>query len=232
MNRLFLLSFAFLLLVVSCKNNPASSNASGSDDYQKLYQKSMKLKDLNTAIYAIQMILIQDSTNALRDSLPELYGAVNNIEACMLTNEETLKRYPKEEKFLNIKILCLQQVGDMNGQFVLLEQLYQQTKKPQYIAQMASLQLAAGDSKEAIKTIDYIINEFQGNKTDSLDIFLDEQNKQKVPVLAAAYNMKGYVFMQRKDIKNAKEMYFKALEIYPEFEMPKRNLEAIFARKY
>lgn len=232
MNRLFLLPIALLLLVVSCKNNTESSKANMNNDYQKLYEKSMKLKDLHTAIYAIQMILIQDSTNALRDSLPELYGAVNNIEACMLTNEETLKRYPKEEKFLNIKILCLQQVGDMNGQFVLLEQLYQQTKKPQYIAQMASLQLAGGQAKEAMKTIDFILAEYKNNKTDSLDIFLDETTKQKVPVMAAAYNMKGYVYMQKKDINNAKEMYFKALEIYPEFEMPKRNLEAIFARKY
>jgi tetratricopeptide (TPR) repeat protein len=110
--------------------------------------------------------------------------------------------------------------------------LYQQTKKPQYIAQRASLQLAGGQAKEAMNTINFILEEFKNNKTDSLDIFIDEQNKQKVPVLAAAYNMKGYVYMQRKDITNAKEMYFKALEIYPNFEMPKRNLEAIFARKY
>jgi tetratricopeptide (TPR) repeat protein len=178
------------------------------------------------------MILLTDSTNALRDSLPELYGAINNIEACMVTNEETLKRYPNDEKFLNIKVLYLQQLGDMDGQFILLEKLYQQTKKPQYIAQMASLQLAGGQAKEAMNTINFILEEFKNNKTDSLDIFIDEQNKQKVPVLAAAYNMKGYVYMQRKDITNAKEMYFKALEVYPNFEMPKRNLEAIFARKY
>jgi tetratricopeptide (TPR) repeat protein len=164
--------------------------------------------------------------------LPELYGAVNNVEACMQTNEDALTRHPKLEKYLNIKVLCLQQIGDMDGQFMLLDQLYKETHKPQYVAQMASLQLAGGQTAEAIKTIDFIISEYKNNKTDSLDIFLDEVNKQKVPVLAAAYNMKGYIYMQKKDITNAKEMYFKALEIYPEFEMPKRNLEAIFARKY
>lgn len=229
--------FVFVALLSACVFTACQS---GSDKtattadvatYQKLYEKSMKLKDLHTAIYAIQMVLMNDSTNNLRDSLPELYGAVNNVEACMQTNEETLKRHPKDEKFLNIKILCLQQTGDMDGQFKLLEQLYKDTKKAQYIAQMASLQLASGDNKEAMKTINFIIDEFKNNKTDSMDIFLDEVNKQRVPVLAAAYNMKGYVYMQRKDIANAKEMYFKALEVYPQFEMPRRNLEAIFARK-
>ena len=232
MKRIIIILSATAIFCISCNrgNKPESVNV--NDNYQKLYEKSMKLKDLHTSIYAIQMILLTDSTNALRDSLPELYGAINNIEACMVTNEETLKRYPNDEKFLNIKVLYLQQLGDMDGQFILLEKLYQQTKKPQYIAQMASLQLAGGQAKEAMNTINFILEEFKNNKTDSLDIFIDEQNKQKVPVLAAAYNMKGYVYMQRKDITNAKEMYFKALEIFPNFEMPKRNLEAIFARKY
>jgi tetratricopeptide (TPR) repeat protein len=232
MKRFLVILSASALLFTACKNGAEQTSTSENDTYQKLYTKSMKLKDLPTAIVAIQMILLNDSTNGLRDSLPELYGAVSNIEACMQTNEDALKRHPKEEKYLNIKVLCLQQVGDFDGQFILLDQLYKQTNKPQYIAQMASLQLAGGQTQEAIKTIDFIISEYKNNKTDSLDIFLDETNKQKVPVLAAAYNMKGYIYMQRKDITNAKEMYFKALEIYPEFEMPKRNLEAIFARKY
>ncbi|MES2558468.1 MAG: hypothetical protein V4590_01920 [Bacteroidota bacterium] len=229
---LFILS-ASALLFAACKNgNQGKPESAENGIYQKLYEKSIKLKDIHTAIYAIQMVLMTDSANSLRDSLPELYGAVNNIEACMQTNEETLKRHPNNEKFKNIKVLCLQQVGDVDGQFLLLEDLYKTTKKPQYIAQIASLQLAAGQTKQAVETIDFIISEFRNNKTDSLDIFLDETNKQKVPVLAAAYNMKGYVYMQKKDITNAKEMYFKALEIYPDFVMPKRNLEAIFARKY
>jgi tetratricopeptide (TPR) repeat protein len=229
---LFFLSTSALLLT-ACKNGGGQSSGNGSDStYHRLYTKSIKLKDLNTAIFAIQMVLLNDSADGLRDSLPELYGAVNNVEACMQTNEDALKRHPNEEKYLNIKVICLRQIGDMDGQFILLDQLYKQTHKPQYVAQMASLQLAGGQTSEALKTINFILEEYKNNKTDSLDIFLDEMNSQKVPVVAAAYNMKGYIYMQRKDITNAKEMYFKALEIYPEFEMPKRNLEAIFARKY
>lgn len=231
MKRTLIMLVAAATIFAACKNNSTPNSANENAQYKMLYEKSIKLKDLHTAICAIQMVLLTDSTNNLRDSLPELYGAVNNIEACMQTNEATLKRHPNEEKFKNIKVLCLQQMGDVDGQFLLLEDLYKTTKKPQYIAQMASLQLAAGEVKEAMKTIDFIITEYKNNKTDSLDIFLDETNKQKVPVVAAAYNMKGYVYMQQKNINKAKEAYFAALEIYPDFVMPKRNLELIFARK-
>jgi tetratricopeptide (TPR) repeat protein len=230
MKRILMMLAAAMTIFTACKDQTTTA-VDANAQYKTLYDKSMKLKDLHTAIYAIQMILITDSTNGLRDSLPELYGGISNIEACMQTNEETLKRHPNEEKFKNIKVLCLQQLGDVDGQFLLLEDLYKTTKKPQYIAQMASLQLASGDVKEATKTVDYIIEEFKSNKTDSLDIFLDETQKQKVPVLAAAYNMKGYILMQQKNINGAKDAYFKALEIYPDFVMPKRNLEMIFARK-
>lgn len=229
---LFILSATALLFTACKEGTQTKTEPTEKNVYEKLYEKSMKLKDIHTAIYAIQMVLMTDSTNGLRDSLPEMYGAVSNVEACMQTNEETLKRYPNEEKFKNIKVVCLRQFGDVDGQFILLEDLYKTTKKPQYIMQMASLQLASGQPKQTLETLDFILEEFKNNRKDSLDIFMDETHSQKVPVVAAAYNMKGYIYMQKKDINTAKEMYFKALEIYPEFEMPKRNLEAIFARKH
>lgn len=228
--RTLIIIFAGMVTLFSCKENntPASSTHA---DYQKLFDRSMAVKDYSTAITAIQFILLTDSTHALRDSLPELYGAVNNVSACLQTVDETLKRHPKEEKFLNLKLLCLQELGRIDEQFAMLRNLYETTNKPQYIAQIASIQVATGNMNDARETIDTILVKYKDSK-DSLDVFVDETNKQKVPVTAAAWNMKGYIYMQQKNIDKAKECYFKALEIYPNFMMPRRNLEMIFARKY
>jgi tetratricopeptide (TPR) repeat protein len=92
--------------------------------------------------------------------------------------------------------------------------------------------VATGNAREALKITERILTEFKNNKTDSLDVMIDERNRQKVPVLAAAHNMRGYIFMQQKNINKAKEEFFAALEIYPDYVMPKQNLEMIFARKY
>lgn len=232
-NYLILATALFALAACNPKSNqPASEVNEGSSvsTYKQLYEKSMKLKDLHTAITAIQLILLEDSTNGLRDSLPELYGAVNNLQACMQTNEASMKRHPGEEKYKNIKVLCLQQMGDLDGQFALLKDLFETTNKPQYVAQIAAIQISTGNLKDARETVDMILEKYD-KSNDSLEVFLDESNKQLVPVKAAAWNMKGYIYMQQKNIEKAKEAYFKALEIYPDFVMPKRNLEAIFARK-
>jgi tetratricopeptide (TPR) repeat protein len=207
-----------------------SDENSKTAEYQQLYERSMKIKDLQTAITAIQLILLEDSSSTLRDSLPELYGAVNNLDACMATNEEALKRNPNSEKYKNIKVLCLQQIGDLDGQFTLLKDLFETTDKPQYLAQIAAIQIATDNLKDANETIDLMMTKY-AKSTDSLEVFVDERRKQMVPVIAAAWNMKGYIYMQQKNISKAKDAFFAALEIYPDFVMPKNNLEAIFARK-
>lgn len=225
--------FLAVVAITSC-NQPATTVQShdqvNNTSYLRLYEQSMKIKDLHTAIAAIQLILLTDSSNNLRDSLPELYGAVNNLPACMETNEAALKRNPGSEKYKNIKVLCLQQTGDLNGQFMLLKELFETTNKPQYLAQIAAIQIATDNLRDANETIDLMIGKF-ANTTDSLEVFIDEVNKQMVPVKAAALNMRGYIYMQQKNINKAKDAFFAALEIYPDFVMPKKNLEAIFARK-
>ncbi len=224
-----------MIAFAACNQNQTENTSTKSESdnitrFRKLYDKSMAMKDIQTAITAIQFILLEDSTNGLRDSLPELYGAVNNLPACMQTNEESLKRYPTNEKYKNIKVLCLQQTGDLDGQFALLKELFETTNKPQYVAQIAAIQISTGNLKDANETVNLILEKYNDSK-DSLEVFIDENNKQQVPVKAAAWNMKGYIYMQQKNIEKAKDAYFKALEIYPEFVMPKRNLEAIFARR-
>ncbi|MFA6260705.1 MAG: tetratricopeptide repeat protein [Bacteroidia bacterium] len=230
--RTYLILGILLVSSISCNYSldVKSDENSKTAEYQQLYERSMKIKDLQTAITAIQLILLEDSSSTLRDSLPELYGAVNNLDACMATNEEALKRNPNSEKYKNIKVLCLQQIGDLDGQFTLLKDLFETTDKPQYLAQIAAIQIATDNLKDANETIDLMMTKY-AKSTDSLEVFVDERRKQMVPVIAAAWNMKGYIYMQQKNISKAKDAFFAALEIYPDFVMPKNNLEAIFARK-
>lgn len=223
-----------ILTLFACQqanNTGADTKSVPNDTYMRLFEQSMKMKDFNSAITAIQFILLQDSNNMLRDSLPELFGAVNNLPACLAATDAAILRHPKEEKYKNIKVLCLQQTGDMDGQFALLQELFETTGKPQYVSQIAAIQISTGNLKDAGETVDMILEKYKNSK-DSLEVFLDETRKQSVPVQAAAWNMKGYLYMQQKNIEKAKEAYFKALEIYPDFVMPKRNLEAIFDRRH
>jgi tetratricopeptide (TPR) repeat protein len=229
MKQTFVLLFSALLFAASCSQNGNNtvSKANPTDEYMRLYEQAMKTKDYQSAITAIQYLIIGDSTHPYRDSLPELFGAVNNIEACMQATEGAMVRHPQDEKFKTIMLLCLQQIGDFESQFVLLNDLYEQTGKPEYIIQIATIQIQVGQLKQAAKTIDTMMAEFKNSK-ETIEVMRDENSKQRVPIMAALWNMKGYTYLQMKNIDKAKEAFFKALEIDDKFEMPKRNLNMIF----
>jgi tetratricopeptide (TPR) repeat protein len=89
------------------------------------------------------------------------------------------------------------------------------------------MQIQTGQLKQASKTIDELMKEFKNSK-ELIEVVKDENSKQRVPIMAALWNMKGYTYLQMKNIDKAKEAFFKALEIDEKFEMPKRNLNLIF----
>lgn len=222
----------FTIIFAACgdKTSGNADSANENEKYVELYKRSLAMKDFTTSIHAIQMILLTDSTNSLRDSLPELFGAISNLEACMLATEQAMIRHPQNEKFQKIMLVCMQQIGDTEGQFALLNNLYEKSGKVEYLIQIATIQLQGGQIQEASKMVDKLMREFKTSK-DSIDVFIDNTKQQKVPLMAALWNMKGFIYMQQKNIDKAKEAYFKALEIYPEFEMPKNNLNMIFDKR-
>lgn len=210
-------------LLVSCNKQPATNNTA---QLENLYKKSIVLKDVPTAITAVQLILLQDSTNNLRDSLPGMYLAVQNIDACLATTEESLKRTPDNEELLKYKLLCLEQTGEADKMFELSENLYKKTGKAEYIYKVASVQLVTGKFDEASKTIDEMMTKYKDSK-DSVDIFIDQAQSQRVPVVAACWNMRGYMQIQTQKYQQAAESYQKAIQIFPDFVMARRNLQQL-----
>ncbi len=225
--RVFLSTVAAAALTLTaCNNsdNPAS-NAS-IQKLEKLYKTSYDLKDVPTAITAVQLILTHDSTNNLRDSLPSMYLAVQNIDACLTTTEAALKRHPENEEYNKYKMLCLEQIGKADELFTLAKNLYDKTGKAEYIYKIASVQLVTGKFDEASKTISDMMEKYKNTK-DSVDIFIDQSQSQRVPIIAACWNMKGYLYIQTQKYQQAGEAYQKAIQTFPDFVMARRNLQQL-----
>jgi tetratricopeptide (TPR) repeat protein len=83
-----------------------------------------------------------------------------------------------------------------------------------------------GKLDEASKIVDEIMAKAPDSK-DSLDIFVNEQQKQKVPILAATLNFKGYIYAQNRNLPEAKKYFEAAIKAYPDFVMARRNLQQI-----
>lgn len=221
--RIMLTLGAAAALLASCNNQTSTSNTA---QLEKLYRTSYDLKDIPTAITAAHLILAQDSTNGLRDSLPAMYMAVQNVDACLATTEDALKRKPEDEELLKYKLLCLEQMGEVDQLFELANALYAKTGKAEYIYKVASVQLVTGKLKEASNTIAEMQEKYKDSK-DSVDIFIDQAQSQRVPVTAACWNMRGYMHIQNQKYQQAAEAYEKAIQIFPDFVMARRNLQQL-----
>ncbi|MEI7978487.1 MAG: hypothetical protein WCI53_06555 [Bacteroidota bacterium] len=214
-----ILSICVIASLASC-NNKTESNL--KNNYKKLFDKSMNSKDFQTAIVAAQLLLIEDSTQFVySDTLPELYAATNNIMACNDAAEAALKRNPKSERLLLIKALCAEQMGKVDEQMSLYNQLYAINKKPEYLYRITAAHFGAGNF-EAVDNNIKELDELALTSKDSIDFMLSESEKQKVPLKAALLNMKAVMAVQKdRDVVKAKKYFEAAIREYPDFIVAK-----------
>jgi tetratricopeptide (TPR) repeat protein len=208
-----------ITLLFACNNN----NNTPAVDYEKLYLHSMEVKDYQTAIVAAQAILQADSAKQpYLDTLPELYASVRNYAATEVYTDKVLSRRPNEEKFLQLKALCLQEAGKGMELLDFYNKLFVSTGKITYLYQVATIQVAAGDMKGAEASVKSLEEKMLNNK-DSVDFMLSETEKQLVPLRAAVYNVKAYMSAQNKDLMGAKKNFELALKEFPDFIAAQQN---------
>ncbi len=213
-----IIAICVFLSINSCNNK--SSNA--IESYKKLFDKSMNSKDFPTAIVAAQLILIDDSTEVLyADTLPELYAATNNIYACNDAATNALKRNPKSERYLLIKALCAEQLGNMEEQMSIYNQLYAINKKPEYLYRITAAHFGSANF-QAVENNLKELDEMAKNSKDSIDFMISESEKQKVPLKAALLNMRAIMAAQKdRDMLSAKKYFEAAIREFPDFIVAK-----------
>jgi tetratricopeptide (TPR) repeat protein len=208
-----------ITLLFACNN----TNNTPAVDYEKLYLHSMEVKDYQTAIMAAQAILQADSAKQpYLDTLPELYASVRNYAATEVYTDKVLSRRPNEEKFLQLKALCLQEAGKGMELLDFYNKLFVSTGKITYLYQVATIQVASGDMKGASASVKTLEEKMLNNK-DSVDFMLSETEKQLVPLRAAVYNVKAYMSAQNKDLMGAKKNFELALKEFPDFIAAQQN---------
>jgi len=216
-----IIAICVLVSLTSC-NNKGGSSSNAIESYKKLFDKSMNSKDFPTAIVAAQLILIDDSTQILyADTLPELYAATNNIYACNDAAANALKRNPKSERYLLIKALCAEQLGNMEEQMSIYNQLYAINKKPEYLYRITAAHFGSANF-QAVENNLKELDEMAKTSKDSIDFMISENEKQKVPLKAALLNMRAIMAAQKdRDMVSAKKYFEAAIREYPDFIVAK-----------
>jgi Tfp pilus assembly protein PilF len=83
---------------------------------------------------------------------------------------------------------------------------------------------------ECKTNLDIIIKDPQAGAL-KLKFAKSDSEQQDVPMIAAAYNVKGMVEKQQGNMEEAKKNFQKALEIQPDFALVLQNLEEINGKR-
>jgi tetratricopeptide (TPR) repeat protein len=201
-----------------------------SSEYQM--QKSIALMALkyNDAMVAKQalynMIALAPERTDLIDSLALLYFQMGSYTECILVAREILEKQPDKTSILEVKAISEQNLGLAKLALEDYEKLYPVTKNIYHLYQIATLQYDLKRFGECDVTIQRLMADEKLKET-KIQIFLGQGQSQEVPMEAGIYNMQGMLLLNINKETEAKERFNKALEMAPEFVLPKNNLAAL-----
>lgn len=221
MKKFFLLS-VFALLSFSfarAQNEPF-------DVQMRVYQNALKNYDLQAASNALyNMIALKPERKDLNDSLALVYFAGERYGQAYIVGEQILKDNPGKNEILELVAVSKQSLGMAKEALADYEKLYAGEKSIYYLYQIATLQYQLKRYGECVASLDAVIAD-EKSATQKVSIQV-QGGSQQVPMKAAALNVKGICALEMNQDDAAKENFNKALEIAPDFVLPKGNLELI-----
>jgi len=205
--------------------SPQGNNATLFNAQMAAYKTAMKYYDLQSAASAIYSALaLNPERTDLVDSLAYIYFAGEKYPQSFLVGEEILKKNENRNDIREIVAVSKQSLGMGKEALVDYETLFRATKDIQFLYQIATIQYQLKRFGECIGSLDQIISNPESAK---LEVSLRNQDGsgQKVPMKAAAYNVKGICAMEVNQKDAAKDNFSKALELYPDFQLAQNNIK-------
>jgi tetratricopeptide (TPR) repeat protein len=229
---LSLLLLALTLPVSAQKNKkdtpaPAVEEKSGTDEqfkfYRSLYEQGLQYNDLNVATDAMHsMIALQPGKTELLDSLALLYFHRNAWAQCALVSTDALKKNPEKASLLELRAVSYQSLGMPIESLEDFEKLYQLGKNPYHLYEIATLQYSIKRFGECEVSVTKLMNDPEiKDKNIALG---GGDNRQEVPLLAAALNIRGVLDLEQGKKDSAKTWFETALKMKPDFILAKNNL--------
>jgi tetratricopeptide (TPR) repeat protein len=196
----------------------------------KAYKLALKNYDLSAATNSVYvMMALKPERVDLNDSLALLYFAGERYGQAYIIGEEILKANPNRKDMLELVAVSKQNLGMVKESLADYEKLYAGDKGIYYLYQIATLQYQLKRYGECVASLDQIINNPESAQ-QKVNIML-QGGSQDVPMKAAALNVKGICALELNQEDAAKDNFNKALEVYPDFVLPKGNLDMIAKQK-
>lgn len=196
----------------------------------EVYKTSLKYYDLQSAITSLYTAMaIKPERKDLKDSLALIYFSGERYFQANIIAEEILKDNPKRLDMLEMAAISKQSLGASKEALADYENLYKQKPDLYSLYQIATLQYQLKRYGESVISCDQIITNAESEKLEASIAM--KGGSQKVPLRAAAFNVKGIIAMDLNQPEVAKLQFETALKLFPDFALAQGNLAALAQNK-
>jgi tetratricopeptide (TPR) repeat protein len=193
---------------------------------ESVYKAAVSRQDFEVATSALYYMLeLEPGLTDLKDSLCITYFKRRLFFQSNLLAEEILRINPDNVQALEIAAMSQEELADYLEALNRFEFLYTKKKELYILYKIASLQYYLKRIGECESNISRIIADPKSRQqTVSITSSGKTPVKQLVPVAAAAYNISGVILLEMNKRDEARAQFEKSLEIMPDFQMAKNNL--------
>ena len=202
-----------------------SNEGEDAQRYLKQFHYAQKMGDLQSAATALVGYLSLDEDVHYLDTLMQVYILLGNQPAALAAGYRLMAKGQTSPVLLDRLAVIERQVGLLDSAMVRYMVLYQKTSDPIYAYELGELYYQKQDYVNMEKQLDKIFNDPQAIRKKVQMVI--QQKPVDVPVVAAAYNLRGYYYLNKGNIDQAEADFKLSLKSAPDFLLPKNNLNVV-----
>lgn len=228
----YLISFTLVLVLFSASaQNEAVKSAAPADsipfEIRKqayIYNMAKKYNDPAVARMALYN-LIASTPNSLNlmDTLALMYLEYEQYASAALISQDVSSINPNDIFAAEVAAIAFENLGVKNKAVDFYEKLYLNNNNLSTLYKITFLQYQLKRYGEAINNADILI---ASEKSDEMMLYFPLENQQNQPVSmkVGAIRLKGMIEEDRGNTSLAKELFQKALDMKPDFEILKQQI--------
>jgi len=220
---------ALVLILFGCNTEKETGRVPESSDTRSnaldLYERARMLGDDQTAIVALNELLLQDSSNMrYKDSLARLYLRNGEHEPGLKVGAEVMASDWGNDALLELIAYAHEVTGESDKAIAGFNELYRSSKNISYRYEVAKIKYTIGESSEA----NVILKELAENNELTEEIeFLAQEGTQKVSIQAAANFLMAQIALDRNQHGTAMNYLRAALASSPDFQQAQYGMQQL-----
>jgi tetratricopeptide (TPR) repeat protein len=214
---IFVLSIG--LFFASCNSNNPGSNVSDYETNEALYKRAIGYSDYGTALVALNLMLMEDSTNLeYTDSLARLYLKSGNFDAGLSLGKTVMADNPKNYTLLELIAAAQEYKGDapnLTKAYRNYKKLHEALGETKYLLKVAQVSMIQGNGDGAKLKLEDVLANGEGGYIESAT---SNGGSQLVDVKAVAnWLLSNYYFSKGNEQKGVKHLE-ESLRISPDYD--------------